>query len=67
MPILSEPPQDMSINNKFARFAQELQAADNARQEAQQRQRIAERLAQKEQQVKKETEAREDRKRSSSS
>jgi hypothetical protein len=57
----------MSINNKFARFAQELQAADNARQEAQQRQRIAERLAQKEQQVKKESEAREDRKRSSSS
>jgi hypothetical protein len=57
----------MSINNKFARFAQELQAADNAGQEAQQRQRIAERLAQKEQQVKKESEAREDRKRSSSS
>jgi hypothetical protein len=57
----------MSINDKFARFAQELQAADNARQEAQQRQRIAERLAQKEQQVKKESEAREDRKRSSSS
>ena len=55
----------MSID--FARFAQELQAADNARQEARQRQRIAERLAQKEQEAEKESEARKDHEKSSSS
>jgi hypothetical protein len=57
----------MSINDRFARIAQELQAADHTRQEAQQHQRIAQRLAQKEQQVKKESEARKDHEKSSSS